>query len=38
MLALKIKNGDSLEIIVESDDQALALGLAKAIEALVNEG
>ncbi len=38
MLAMKVRSGDLLEIIVDSDDQASALGLAKDIEALVNEG
>lgn len=38
MLAMKVKHGDTLEIMVESEDDAAGLSLAKAVEALVNEG
>ena len=38
MLAMKVKHGDALEIVVDSDDDVAGLSLAKAIEALVNEG
>jgi hypothetical protein len=38
MLAMKVKHGDTLEIVVESEDDAAGLSLAKAVEALVNEG
>ncbi len=38
MLAMKVKHGDSLDIVVDSDDDTAGLSLAHAIEALVNEG
>jgi phosphotransferase system HPr-like phosphotransfer protein len=38
MLALKVKNGDTLDIVVESDDDDAARSLAHAIEAIINEG
>lgn len=38
MLAMKVKHGDSLNIVVDSDDDTAGLSLAHAIEALVNEG
>ncbi len=37
MLAMKVKVGESLEIVVESDDAEEARALAASVEALINQ-
>jgi acyl-ACP thioesterase len=37
MLAMKVKVGESLEIVVESDDAEAAHALAASVEALINQ-
>ena len=38
MLAMKVKSGESLELVIDAEDYAAGHALAEAIEALVNEG
>ena len=38
MLAMKVKSGESLELVIDAEDDAAVHALAEAIEALVNEG
>ena len=38
MLALKVKHGESIDIIVKSEDLEVSRTLAITIEALINEG
>ena len=38
MLAMKVKSGESLELVIDAEDDAAGHALAEAIEALVNEG
>ena len=38
MLAMKVKSGESLELVIDAEDDASGHALTEAIEALVNEG
>lgn len=38
MLAMKVKSGDALELVIDAEDDAAGQALATAIESLVNEG
>ena len=38
MLAMKVKSGESLELVIDAEDDASGRALTEAIEALVNEG
>jgi phosphocarrier protein HPr len=38
MLAMKVKTGESLDIVVESENSEEGLALAHNIEALINQG
>jgi len=35
---MKVKSGESLELVIDAEDDAAGHALAEAIEALVNEG